>query len=130
MIPTSTAAGLMHQSLGNSDAWGWVCRAANAGYPQAQLQLGHWYNEDRNREDLWPFISLRPDNRKAYVWYSLAADNGNLFAAQLRDRLARNDMTAEQVAAARERLARWSPGSCGILSTARSARPATPADPR
>lgn len=58
------------------DAFHWMCQAAMAGLPDAQLQLGHWYNEDRLREDLWPFIDARPDNATARAWYSAAASNG------------------------------------------------------
>ncbi len=69
-------------------AVGWMCRAALAGYAPARLQLGHWYNEDRLREDPWPFLDLAPDDRKAYRWYSLAAAAGDRQAAVFRDLLA------------------------------------------
>ena len=78
------------------DARRWMCEAALKGNANAQLQLGHWYNEDRRREDLWPFISIAPDNQVAYRWYSAALENGDQRAGIFRESLA--DGAADAVA--------------------------------
>lgn len=68
----------------------WMCEAALEGHAGAQLQVGHWFNEDRRREDLWPFIDLTPDDRVAYLWYTSALDNGEQRAFIFRETLSRS----------------------------------------
>jgi TPR repeat protein len=104
----------------------WICVAANRGHAKAQLQYGHWYNEDRIREDLFPFIHVTPDNSTAFIWYSLAADNGEPRAPHFRDSLIYAGMPAEQLARGRERLAAWTPQSCGVTAALTAA--STPGD--
>ena len=69
------------------DAMRWMCEAAREGHAGAQLQVGHWYNEDRRREDLWPFIGVTPDDEIAYQWYTAALDNGEDRAFIFRESL-------------------------------------------
>jgi len=95
----------------------WICLAANRGHAKAQLQYGHWFNEDRAREDLFPFIALAPDNASAYLWYSLAADNGEPRAAHFRDSLIHAGMDAQALERSRSTLAQWSPQPCAITAT-------------
>lgn len=95
----------------------WICLAANRGHAGAQLQYGHWFNEDRSREDLFPFIALAPDNASAYLWYSLAADNGEPRAAHFRDSLIHAGVDAQTLERGRSRLARWTPQPCGTTAT-------------
>ena len=90
----------------------WICAAANQGHPKAQLQYGHWFNEDRSREDLFPFIAVRPDNSTAYMWYDLAAGNGEPRAPHFRDNLIYAGMPADALERGRERVAAWTPGTC------------------
>lgn len=120
--------GLVLQAAHSAKAKQWICRAANNGLARAQAHMGHWYNEDRNREDIWPFIDIRPDNREAFVWYSLAEVNGDAMSVSYRDRLEKNAMDSAQVVDARGRLAEWSPGYCGSFSatTASAAAPSPP----
>lgn len=103
---------LMHQE---PTAERWICQAANQGHPKAQLQYGHWFNEDRKREDLFPFIGLNPDNVQAFVWYSLAANSGESRAPLFRDSLLSGAMTSQQVELARTRFASWTPNPCGYV---------------
>lgn len=95
----------------------WICLAANRGHARAQLQYGHWFNEDRTREDLFPFIALAPDNASAYLWYSLAADNGEPRAAHFRDSLIHAGIPAHALERGRAGLAQWAPQPCGATGT-------------
>jgi len=108
----------------------WICEAANQGHARAQLQYGHWFNEDRAREDLFPFITLRPDNATAYLWYELAARNGEPRAPFFRDSLIHAGIAAGKLEQGRARAARGSPGPCPrpLLATA-GAAPANRAAP-
>lgn len=96
----------------NPAALDWMCKSAAQGYGPAQLNLGHWYNEDRRQQDLWPFISVSLDNRVAYMWYTLAAEHGVPFATQYRDNLVAAGMSRQDIAEAKAMAAAWRPGSC------------------
>ncbi len=109
--------GLIHQAASSGKAKMWVCRAANNGLARAQTHMGHWYNEDRKQEDLWPFIDIRPDNREAFVWYSLAEANGNIFASNFRNNLESESMSSDEIAKARNLLSRWKPAYCGFIAS-------------
>lgn len=115
--------GLIHQRAQSARARHWVCRAANNGLARAQAHMGHWYNEDRNREDIWPFIDIRPDNKTAFVWYSLAESNGDLISFSYRERLEKNVMSAEELSIARARLNDWAPENCGWFTAVASSAP-------
>jgi TPR repeat protein len=117
----------IHQSHERRDAEHWMCEAANVGHREALMQMGHWYNEDRRREELWPYITLSPDNRKAYVYYTLAARRGEIIATAYRDAIAAEAMTAHDIRAAEQRLARWEPVTCPYVVAVRE--PPRPFDP-
>ncbi len=105
----------------------WICHAAMRGHPKAQLQYGHWFNEDRAREDLFPFISVEPDNANAFLWYSLAADNGEPRAPHFRDNLIYAGIPAVKLERARARHAAWTPGTCPTgMAAAAAGVPAQP----
>lgn len=91
----------------------WICEAASRGHAKAQLQYGHWFNEDRSREDMFPFIPISPDNRTAFLWYSLAARNGEPRAPHFRDSLAYADISETQIQNLNARVVNWTPGPCG-----------------
>ena len=82
---------------------------------EAQLQMGHWYNEDRLREDMWPYVSLRPDNRKAYLWYGHAAAKGEGMGRLFQDSLLDDQLTAEEAEELDRRLEGWKPGGCPFV---------------
>ncbi len=96
----------------------WICQAANMGHPAAQLQYGHFYNEDRKYEDLYPFLSLPPNNVEAFVWYSLAARHGEPRAGHFRDSLTGGMLGVNQLREAERRLAGWQPIDCGKVRSA------------
>jgi TPR repeat protein len=95
-----------------STAQTWICAAANQGHARAQLQYGHWFNEDRAREDLFPFISIAPNNSDAYLWYALAAQNGEPRASHFRDSLIYGGIQTVKLDQARARLENWSAQEC------------------
>jgi TPR repeat protein len=105
--------GMFYVAKRNSDALGWICQAANAGHAKAQLQMGHWYSEDRLQSDLWPYIRIRPDDNQAYVWYSLAEKGGDEDAALFRMVLRDNRMTKTDVDAAKQKVSLWQSTTCG-----------------
>lgn len=91
----------------------WICQAAIVGHPQAQLQYGHFFNEDRQLEDLYPFVQITPDNEQAFVWYSLSSQAGDPMAAHFRDSLVSGRMTREAMDRAEGALSAWTPSPCG-----------------
>lgn len=104
--------GIYYMRKKNSQAFDWVCSAADQQHPRAQLLMGHWYSQDRSRSDIWPYIQNTLDDRNAYVWYSLAQGNGDNDAALFRDNMARNRMNEKQLQEARRLLDDWRPGTC------------------
>ncbi len=93
-------------------AAGWICQAANQGHALAQLQFGHLFNEDRKREDLFPFINLGPNDVKAFVWYSLATKNGQARAQLFKDSLKRSRLNSKELHQAQIAIQNWRPQPC------------------
>lgn len=120
--------GLIHQRAQSGRARHWVCRAANNGLARAQAHMGHWYNEDRKLEDIWPFIDIRPDNTKAFVWYSLAESNGDMISPSYRERLEKTAMSTQELTDARARLGGWTPENCGLFTAVASSGSGPQAD--
>ena len=106
--------GLLYEMSKQPQAKEWVCRAAIGGHGKAQLQMGHWYSEDRKTVDPWPHIRVSPDDRQAYLWYSLAEASGEPAAALFRGELTRKRMTADHIAQAEAGIGHWQPEEgCG-----------------
>lgn len=76
----------------------WYRRAAEAGNVGCQYRLGAMYSEGRGVELCYI---------QAYKWLSLAARRGVTKAATLRDNLAEEKMTPEQVEEARNLVRDW-----------------------
>ena len=76
--------------------------AAESGDARAMRALGRFYRG----------VGAPQDYVEAHMWLNLAAGRGDADAAAERDALA-GKMTAEQVAAAQDRAARWRPGGLG-----------------
>ena len=62
-----------------AEAVKWCRRAAEQGDAQMQLEFGHWLEYGSN--------GVTKDKTEAYVWYSLAAEQGNTEAIIARDRV-------------------------------------------
>ena len=88
-----------------SEAWYWVCRAANNGHPEAQSLLGFLYSNDNPDR---PTAFIPKDLRKAYLWYSHAASNGRSEANAGKARLAESMATAK-ITEAQRLVAEWKP---------------------
>ena len=93
-----------------AEAWKWLCLAANGGYGAAQRSVGNRYETltwEFNIERLrWlrDEVGIQPDNRVAYMWYTLAASSGKEYVAAV--------MTPDEVAQAEQMVRDWKPGDC------------------
>jgi len=96
----------------DAQALDWICRAANQRYPKAQLMLGHWFEESRLELDSWPFISISPDNSRAYMWYRLAEYGGERMARFFREDLVRSGLAPEAIVSGEEMAKKWQSGWC------------------
>jgi hypothetical protein len=105
--------GLYYLYERKSDAYYWICRSANKGYGRAQMQMGHFYNKDRQSVDSWPEIKTSLDDRVAFVWYSLAENTGEEDARLYRIRLIDGRMSDDRIEEAENMLASWQPVTCG-----------------
>lgn len=84
---------------------GTYCPNADLGHSDAQKQIGDLY--------YLGVLGLNRDYIQAYVWYSLAVNNGNQRAApRLSDTI--NRLTSEQLVEAKYRHEAWAPGECEI----------------
>ena len=72
---------------------------AKSGDPDAQYLLGHFYARGEG---------VQPSLVSAYLWYTLAAQQGDTFAASALDDLARR-MSPKQVADAKALAQGWRP---------------------
>jgi hypothetical protein len=82
----------------------WLCRAADQGYVTAQVEIGRLY---------WKGLDgLKQDLRRAYVWYSLAAQGGYKDWDVWELRSLKSRMTADQTIEATDMLDAWEPGQC------------------
>lgn len=99
-------------------AWKALCTAAGMNHPAAQSEVGYWH-----RTDVWENLmdgrdvslrtaDFRPDNRLAYMWYTLAAENGDSDAVRHREYVISADMTPLQIMEAEQMAQDWKPGDC------------------
>ncbi len=95
----------------------WLCLAANQGHALAQEERGDLHVQGLGQA--WREAGLvKLDHVRAYMWYSLAAANGEPRAGYrsrplyIRDDLA-DQMTPAQIAEAERLAAEWKPGDCG-----------------
>lgn len=87
-----------------AEARNWWCLAANQSHGKAQERIGDEYRYGRVTDGESDYV-------RAYMWYHLAASNGDAQAFPSKVSAA-GKMTPEQIAEA-ERLAReWRPGPC------------------
>ena len=89
----------------------WLCLAADQGHAPAQEELGDLHVKGLGQA--WREAGLvELDHVRAYMWYSLAAANGEPPVGLTRDDFA-DHMTPEQIAEAERLAAEWKPGDCG-----------------
>lgn len=113
----------------------WMCRAANKGHPVAQHLYGQWHLTKEVWDDahytLWskPWQGLgyqaaweaaanpdllKPDLAEAYMWYHLAAANGDAGATKILAWLDER-LPSEDVELGSRRANDWMPGKCESL---------------
>jgi TPR repeat protein len=79
------------------EATNWYSRAAKQGLARAQVRLARMYYFGRH---------VRQDNFLAYIWLTLAAEQGDETGRRNRDKVAKL-MSLEQVAEAQELASEW-----------------------
>lgn len=88
----------------------WFCRAARQGYVPAQLALANMYSD--NLDDDPESLPKPPvDFVSAYMWYTVAAAQGNPTATLRRAELD-NMMAAQDINTAKENATRWRQYEC------------------
>lgn len=90
----------------------WLCRAALQGNAQAQYQLGRFYDMHAVK---WRPRTGTQDIIQAYVWYSLAADQGLDMAALYKEALT-HEMSPRVVEAAEKLKSQWRQKACSDVS--------------
>ena len=98
-------------------AWKWLCKAADLGYENAQIEVAYWH-----RESNWKFAqpdrvewlhkaNIRADDRIAYLWYTLAS-SGDDKRLRIRNNLFSETLSKKEIAEARDMVRNWKPGQC------------------
>ena len=118
----SATAYQIHQAAMNRPengaiAWKWLCRAAELGNVRARREAAWWHTSNlwEGHPDEWlkwaRVAGLGPDNRVAYMWYTVAASDGDKQALGYRSFVVQ-DMTDDQVVEAEQMVQEWKPGQC------------------
>jgi hypothetical protein len=115
---------MFHVYLGLHDAysdpvtaWTWLCKAADQGYESARIEVAYWH-----RQSNWELATsgriawlhkahVRPDDRVAYLWYTLAA-NGDERRLGIRDDLFTEILSGNEIKEAQDMVHNWKPGQC------------------
>lgn len=100
------------------EAWKYLCVAANNGDGLAQERMGFWFRTTVKRypnlgelQRIAEETDIYPDNRIAYMWYTLSDSNGNSVALRIRGYTVR-DMSPGEIAEAEQMVRDWKPGDC------------------
>jgi TPR repeat protein len=105
------------QNIEPAAAWRLLCKAANQGYKEAQIEIGYWHNEsswERAQSDRIAWLKnagIDADNRVAYMWYTLAA-KGDLDRLRIINNMFSGELTEEEAAKAKDMARNWKPGQC------------------
>jgi len=102
---TVETAGIQPETL-DADALKQLCEAANEGQGKAQRKLALMHRSWNTYTD----NTIVADNRVAYMWYTLAAVNGE-DTVDSRS-ITAEDMTDEELTEAQEMARSWRPGQC------------------
>ena len=98
-------------------AWTWLCKAADQGHESARIEVAYWH-----RQSNWELATsgriawlhrahVHPDDRVAYLWYTLAA-NGNEKRLGIRDDLFTETLSSGEIKEAQDMVNNWKPGEC------------------
>jgi len=89
----------------------WYCRAALQGYVPAQTALGDLFSNSGDNPAGSTYKSVKVDFVAAYMWYTVAAAQGNERAFNRRQQLG-NMMDPNNVVLAKRNAARWTQQTC------------------
>ena len=90
-------------TVGIAKEAGTYCPNADLGHADAQHYIGDIYNYGKYAKNV--------DRVRAWVWYSLAIQNGDAQAVEQVVRVTA-EMTSEQLEEAKRQLGAWKPGQC------------------
>lgn len=90
-------------------SWEWFCLAAHRNHAKAQYAVGNFYR--------WGDGPIPESKIRAYVWYSLSANQGYYLAIDAHERTTAQ-MDAAQIAEAENLVGEWTPNpaECGALA--------------
>jgi hypothetical protein len=114
--------GMSYEYIDPVSAWKWLCKAADMGYENAQLEVAYWHRENSwkiakpHRREWIREAGIQADDRIAYLWYTLAA-KGDDKRLQIRDYLFSEPFSGEtlsgkEIAEAKDMVSNWKPGQC------------------
>lgn len=109
--------GMSYEYIEPVTAWKWLCKAADLGYENAQIEVAYWHRESnwKNANPLrrtWMRkAGIQADDRIAYLWYTLAA-KGNDKRLHIRDYLFSETLSEKEIAEAKDMVSNWKPGQC------------------
>lgn len=99
------------------EATRWLCSASNEHVGKAQLKLGFWHLPDiweameADEQAALRSAGLQANARVAYMWYTLAGQNGIADATSFRG-AASAQMNHEEISQAEQLVRNWKPGQC------------------
>ena len=88
----------------DKDATTWLCRAADAGNPEAQYRLGLLYEYGTG--------NFPKDPIKAYMWYRISESTGGYMRPADQAERILADIPPEQASKADQLVRDWKPGQC------------------
>jgi len=109
--------GMSYEYIDPVSAWKWLCKAADMGYENAQLEVAYWHRENSwkiakpHRREWIREAGIQADDRIAYLWYTLAA-KGDDKRLQIRDYLFSETLYEKEIAEAKDMVRNWKPGQC------------------
>lgn len=86
-------------------AWRWNCKAAMQSHRMAQSRMASMYR--------WGLEPVSENPAKAFMWYALAASEGEPQLVNMRDRYA-EDLTPLELTQGNYLLEHWQPGECHV----------------
>jgi TPR repeat protein len=98
-------------------AWKWLCKAADMGHGNAQIEVAYWHRESnwKNAKSLrreWMReAGIKADDRIAYLWYTLAAKDNDK-RLRIRDYTFSEVLSENETAEAKDMVRNWKLGQC------------------
>ena len=102
--PPETELQKYYNDPDDKDATTWLCRAADAGNPEAQYRLGLLYEYGTG--------NFPKDPIKAYMWYRISESTGGYMRPADQAERILADIPPEQASKADQLVRDWKPGQC------------------